>query len=100
MVAIQAVADEQRRLGRPIKPAIEVSRSGRVLQTAFRADSVRRRFRTAEGYVERDAPGSFYEFIQRERTEGGRLDLRFDSGNATGIFKMTAEHDHDHEHVN
>jgi hypothetical protein len=40
-------------------------------------------------------PGSFYEFIQRERlrdlvTGVPRLDLAFDSGNAQGIFKMTA----------
>ena len=87
---IHAVAAEQRRLGRTIKPSVEVSRSGRVLQTAFLASPVRRRFFTPDGYVDREVPGSFYEFIQRERNPRGRLDLSFDSANATGIFKMTA----------
>ncbi|MEA3110817.1 MAG: hypothetical protein QOG58_616, partial [Caballeronia sp.] len=45
--------------------------------------------------IERDVPGSFYEFISRdavmdEATGRARLDLGFDAGNATGIFKMTA----------
>ncbi len=39
-------------------------------------------------------PGSFYEFISRDviSSVGGtrQLDLRFDSMNAQGIFKMTA----------
>jgi hypothetical protein len=39
-------------------------------------------------------PGSFYEFISRDMVaaaDGTRqLDLRFDSMNAEGIFKMTA----------
>ncbi|WP_323122670.1 DUF1338 domain-containing protein [Burkholderia alba] len=93
---VDAVAAAQRALGRPIKAAVEVSKSGRVRQTAFRADPVRRRFVGAAGEtVERDVPGSFYEFITRdvvEDRESGRaaLDLGFDAGNATGIFKMTA----------
>lgn len=38
--------------------------------------------------VER-VPGSFYEFISRDSVNG-KLDLGFDSGNATAIFKMTS----------
>lgn len=87
---IRAVEREQRSLGRSIKPRIEVSGSGRVLQTAFKAATVTRRFRTPEGYVQREVPGSFYEFIQRGTLDGGCLDLAFDSMNATGIFQMTA----------
>ena len=91
---IRHVAEEQRRAGRPLKKDIEISGTGRVLQTAFRASTVRRRFLTEAGHVERDVPGSFYEFIQRERLPSGRLDLSFDSGNATGIFGMTAGGQH------
>jgi hypothetical protein len=91
-----AVADAQRALGRPIKERVEVSKSGRVKQTAFQADPVSRVFVDDEGQqVRRDVPGSFYEFITRDTyvdEETGRvsLDLGFDAGNATGIFKMTA----------
>jgi len=87
---------EQRRLARPLKDTIETSRSGRVRQTAFRADPVEREFIDGHGgVVRRKVPGSFYEFIQRERmsdpvTGASRLDLAFDSSNAQGIFKMTA----------
>ena len=61
-------------------------------QTAYRADPVERRFRTgADGVVRMSVPGSFYEFISRDALPGGNaLDLTFDSGNAQGIFKMTA----------
>ena len=91
-----ALADAQRALGRPIKESVEVSSSGRVKQTAFRADPVEREFSTVEGAtVTRTVPGSFYEFITREASPGAAamervLDLGFDAGNATGIFKMTA----------
>jgi 2-oxoadipate dioxygenase/decarboxylase len=93
---VDAVADAQRALGRPIKAVVEVSKSGRVRQTAFRADPVLRAFVDAAGArVEREVPGSFYEFITRDQVEDGAtgrttLDLGFDAGNATGIFKMTA----------
>jgi hypothetical protein len=44
--------------------------------------------------MEREVPGSFYEFITRLRMpekDGKRpLDLSFDSSNAQAIFKMTA----------
>jgi hypothetical protein len=96
---VDAVAAAQRALGRPVKDAVEVSGSGRVRQTAFKADPVLRTFRTEGGArVERAVPGSFYEFISRDpdpdaSAAEGRpsLDLRFDSSNAQGIFKMTAK---------
>jgi hypothetical protein len=93
---VEAVAAEQRRLGRPIKDSVEVSRSSRVRQTAFRAVQVERVFTDSGREVRRVVPGSFYEFISRDPlpgTSGGRpgLDLAFDAGNATGIFSMTAE---------
>jgi hypothetical protein len=89
---VDALAAAQRAKGRPIKDMIEVSRSGRVRQTAFKADPVLRGFWATDGTrVERQVPGSFYEFITRDLDpDGGGLDLRFDSSNAQGIFKMTA----------
>jgi hypothetical protein len=96
VTSLEAVVEEQRRLARPLKDSIEVSRSGRVRQTAFKADLVERDLVEADGsIVQRTVPGSFFEFIQRERfqdtvTGVTRLDLAFDSRNAQGIFKMTA----------
>lgn len=93
---VDAVAEAQRHLGRPIKDSIEVSASGRIRQTAFRAAPVERPFRRADGStVQRTVPGSFFEFISRgsieDETDGRRkLDLGFDSANAQGIFRMTA----------
>jgi hypothetical protein len=90
---VEAVADAQKALGRPVKDAVEVSASGRVRQTAFKAQPVERVFLTDDGEMALTVPGSFHEFISRDRfvDEAGveRLDLRFDSGNAQGIFKMT-----------
>lgn len=94
--SLEDVVEDQRRLNRPVKDSIEVSRSGRVRQTAFHADRVEREFVDSGGaVVKRTVPGSFFEFIQRERlhdpvTGSTRLDLAFDSRNAQGIFKMTA----------
>lgn len=91
-----ALSDAETAKGRPMKPEVERSRSGRVFQTAYRADMVLREFRTAEGTsVTREVPGSFYEFITRKRVFDRKqrrweTDLRFDAGNATGIFKTTA----------
>ncbi|MGZ9709687.1 2-oxoadipate dioxygenase/decarboxylase family protein [Glaciimonas sp. GNP009] len=81
--------------GFSIKPEVEVSKNGRVRQTAFLADSVSRRFKGAVSSFEQiDVPGSFYEFIERDQIVHGdgdeKLDLSFDSNNATAIFKMTA----------
>ncbi len=90
---IEKVADAQKVLGRPMKAAVEVSGSGRVRQTAYFAASVKRDFVARDGTVmKREVPGSFYEFIERDPLPDsqGRLDLSFDSGNAQGIFKMTA----------
>lgn len=90
------LSDEEKGKGRPMKPEVERSRSGRVFQTAYRADTVVRQFRsTGDKLVTRTVPGSFYEFITRKRTfdQASRswvTDLRFDAGNAQGIFKMTA----------
>ena len=93
---LEALVAEQRRSGRPLKDTVEVSRSGRVRQTAFRADPVERELIESDGGIVRHrVPGSFFEFIQRERihdpaTRVSRMDLAFDTGNAQGIFKMTA----------
>ncbi|NPT53171.1 DUF1338 domain-containing protein [Paraburkholderia elongata] len=90
------LSDDEKAKGRPMKPEVERSRSGRVFQTAYRADIVRREFRAADGsIVTREVPGSFYEFITRKRTfdqdaRRWETDRRFDAGNAQGIFKMTA----------
>lgn len=88
---VAALAERLRAEGWPIKDRLEISANGRVRQTAFRADLVTRRFRLPDGtIVERTVPGSFYEFISRDVDPAtGRLDLTFDSGNATGIFAMT-----------
>ena len=73
-----------------MKARIEVSRTGRLRQTAFLADAVRRPFRHGARTVEREVPGSFYEIISRDIDPAtGKLDLSFDSGNAAGIFQMT-----------
>jgi hypothetical protein len=92
---VDQLATEQKGLGRPMKPTVETSQSGRVRQTAFLAARVQRRFRAENGsFVEKEVPGSFYEFITRLPlpAEDGKaaLDLSFDSSNAQAIFKMTA----------
>jgi len=90
------VTREQNALQRPMKQAIEVSKSGRIRQTAFKADPVLRDFRADDGQiVAREVPGSFYEFITRAHyidsvEDARKLDLGFDAANAQGIFKMTA----------
>lgn len=87
---VVALSDAQKSLDRPMKDKVEFSRTGRVRQTAYRADMVTRTFRTPEGERELTVPGSFYEFISRDvDPDTGLLDLSFDSGNATGIFHMT-----------
>ena len=87
---VVAAAEAERTAGRPIKDTVEVSTSGRVRQTAHRAQLVERRFRTAEGDDRwRTVPGSFFELITRDPLPDGRLDLAFDAANATGIFAMT-----------
>ena len=92
---VDQLAAEQKALGQPMKAAVETSQSGRVRQTAFHAARVMRKFRTSDGStIEREVPGSFYEFITRmplpEKDGKSPLDLSFDSSNAQAIFKMTA----------
>ena len=88
---VAALAEELKADGYPMKPSVEVSQNGRVRQTAILADKVVRPFREADGAeVPLPVPGSFYEFITRDiDPETGKLDLTFDSGNATGIFAVT-----------
>lgn len=88
---LAATVAEQNRLQRPMKETIEVSTSGRVMQTAYRAVSVTRHLLDTEGHLRAHTlPGSFVEFIERKVDPAeGRLDLNFDSSNAQGIFKMT-----------
>ena len=89
---VVAVAEAQRRAGRPVKDTVEVSSTGRVRQTAYKAAMVERDFLGEDGcIVHRQVPGSFYEFITRDPLpDGSGLDLGFDAGNAQGIFKMTS----------
>ena len=88
---VMATAHAQKTRQRPMKDEVEISRSGRVLQTAFRAVDVERLFKAADGsLVLRRVPGSFFEFITRQPQPDGALDLRFDASNAQAIFKMTA----------
>lgn len=89
---LEATVEEQLRRERPMKDSIEVSGSGRVMQTAYKACSVSRYLLDTEGVLKaHQVPGSFVEFIQRKiDPENGRIDLNFDSSNAQGIFKMTA----------
>jgi 2-oxoadipate dioxygenase/decarboxylase-like protein len=88
---VAAVAATQLELGRPVKGKVEVSASGRVIQTALHATEVERLMLDGEAYISRRVPGSFLEFISREHLPGGGLDLAFDAQNAQGIFKMTDE---------
>ncbi len=92
-----AHAEELKLRGFPMKEAVEISAGGTVRQTAIRAAQVQRPFIAADGsVVTRTVPGSFYEFISRDTVAAANdiaprgLDLRFDSSNAQGIFKMTA----------
>jgi hypothetical protein len=88
---VEALAEQLKSQGYPMKDAVEISANGRVRQTAILADKVTRSFRMADGSTaDRDVPGSFYEFISRDiDPASGTMDLTFDSGNATGIFAVT-----------
>ncbi|HEY0285867.1 MAG TPA: DUF1338 domain-containing protein [Pseudomonas sp.] len=91
VVDLQSVVEEQIRRERPMKDSIEVSTSGRVMQTAYRACTVERALLDSNGQLQvHRVPGSFVEFIQRKiNPDNGKIDLNFDSSNAQGIFKMT-----------
>ena len=88
---VEALATRLRAEGYKVKDRVEVSQSGRVRQTALRAAPVRR---ALGGAGAREVPGSFFEFISRSALPGASLpagmDMGFDAGNATGIFRMTA----------
>ena len=88
---VDALAAQLKAKGLPMKDTVEVSAKGSVRQTALRAAPVQRPFVDSNGaQVQREVPGSFYEFITRDTdAETGKMDLGFDSGNATGIFAMT-----------
>eukprot|EP01061_Rhynchopus_euleeides_P011453 TRINITY_DN21024_c2_g1_i1.p1 TRINITY_DN21024_c2_g1~~TRINITY_DN21024_c2_g1_i1.p1 ORF type:complete len:361 (+),score=150.64 TRINITY_DN21024_c2_g1_i1:47-1084(+) len=89
---VKTLADELRATGQPIKETVEVSRDKTVLQTAYRATLVNRFMRLADGSLAAfKVPGSFVEFITRHQCidNPSKMDLRFDSSNAQGIFKMT-----------
>ncbi len=89
---IQTLSTQEKSLGFPIKDSIEISASKTIFQTAYKADIVSRAFRTQDNeIVQKEVPGSFFEFITRKRLEDGKLDLAFDAANATGIFAMTKE---------
>lgn len=89
---------EQKALGRKLKNNIEHAPATGISQTAFLAAMVSREFSTDEGQVTRAVPGSFFEFITREKRKGSdsnttKLVLDFDSSNAQGIFKVTQAND-------
>jgi hypothetical protein len=84
------LAEAERAAGRPVKEQVEVSASGRILQTAHRAAMVERTFHTESGSLRRMVPGSFFEFItRRPLPDGSGIDLAFDAANAQQIFTMT-----------
>jgi Domain of unknown function (DUF1338) len=76
-----------------VKPQVEISKNGRVRQTAIKAALVKREFLDGAQIIKKMVPGSFFEFISRDPLDASNpnspLDLSFDSANATGIFKMT-----------
>lgn len=84
--------------GRAMKPSIEVGVNASIRQTAYRASPVQYELESEKGLIELQVPGSFFEFIERGQvhdTSMGQqvMDLRFDSRNAQGIFKMTQKTD-------
>lgn len=96
---VEELASALRAEGYAVKDQVEVSSSGRVRQTALRAGPVCREFPAEPGSGESATtlavPGSFFEFITRDPLAASAgsapaLDLAFDAGNATGIFKMTS----------
>ncbi|MGH9281754.1 MAG: 2-oxoadipate dioxygenase/decarboxylase family protein [Acidimicrobiales bacterium] len=87
-----AVAAAERAAARPVKDEVEVSASGRILQTAHRAAMVERPFRRDGATVTRTVPGSFFELItRRPLPDGTGPDLAFDAANAQQIFTMTRQ---------
>jgi hypothetical protein len=64
---VGAVADRQRQLGRPIKAEVEVSKSGRVRQTAFQAAMVERLFLDDEGSAGRPSGAGLVPRVHHPR---------------------------------
>jgi Domain of unknown function (DUF1338) len=89
---VDRLAADLKALGVSMKDTVETSQSRRVRQTATRAALVQRTFHTPDGTIQKEVPGSFYEFITRlpNPEQNNALDLSFDSSNAQAIFKMTA----------
>ena len=95
---LDALEQQERTKGRAMKPQIEEGRNANIRQTAYRAATVERQFAEGEQTMTREVPGSFFEFIERglitdSQTGEERMDLRFDSRNAQGIFTMTRQPD-------
>lgn len=91
---VMELAETEKILASPIKDTVEVSESGTILQTAYKADIISRPFILDDGeIVHKDVPGSFFEFITRGKLADGKVDLAFDANNATGIFAMTRADD-------
>jgi hypothetical protein len=89
---VMELAEHEKSIGSPIKDSVEVSSTGRVLQTAYKADIITRHFRLDDNEtIEKEVPGSFFEFITRKVDDEGKIDLAFDANNATGIFAMTRD---------
>jgi hypothetical protein len=91
---LDLLESEEKQKGRNMKPQIEEGIHANIRQTAYRASIVKRPFKSDSGTVDIEVPGSFFEFIQRgthvDSTSGSEvMDLRFDTRNAQGIFKMT-----------
>lgn len=91
---VMELAENERTIGSPIKDTVEVSGSGTIMQTAYKADAISRPFRLDDNeIIQNDVPGSFFEFITRSKLDDGTIDLAFDASNATGIFAMTRDLD-------
>ncbi len=93
---LDLLEDEERGKGRHMKAQIEEGKNANIRQTAYRASEVVRVFKTESGLIKRQVPGSFFEFIERGNiidpgSGKAKMDLRFDSKNAQGIFKMTEQ---------
>lgn len=92
--ALDILDKEERSKGRHMKPQIEEGLNANIRQTAYRASVVERTFKEEGNTISIKVPGSFFEFIERGTvidllTGKEKMDLRFDSRNAQGIFKMT-----------
>lgn len=89
---VMELSEQEKALKNPIKDTVEVSASGTIMQTAYKADTIYRPFRQDDDeIIQKQVPGSFFEFITRQTLDDESLDLAFDASNATGIFAMTRD---------